>query len=52
MEQKQIQFPLFILKILKGDGKIQPSSPGGLFLERTRSWMLTEPTALVHASTK
>lgn len=52
MEQNQIQFPLFVLKILKGSGKIGTSSPGRLFLERTRSWVLTEPTGLVHASTK
>lgn len=52
MEQNQIQSLLFILKILKGNGEIQPSSPGGLFLERTRSTMLTEPTGLIHASTK
>lgn len=40
MEQNQIQCPLFIHKILKGDGKIWSNSPGGLFSERPRSQML------------
>lgn len=41
-EQNQIQFLLFILEIFTGHGKTQSGSPEGLFLGRTRSWMLTD----------